>query len=355
MLADLHLQNFRSYSDESFEFSDGVNIIVGPNTSGKTNLIESILVLAKGNSYRAKDGELIKFNKPWARIDAILRSGSLRTVKLQLDSIPNKAYDIDGKTYRRLTTNHKLPLVLFEPNHLQLLNGGPDKRRDYLDDIIEQISPDYSRTRKAYKRALAQRNSLLKHPSQVKHTQIFPWNVRLSQLAGTIIRERVKLVNRINDSLPEIYKKLSKSKTEIRLVYESKWNLEVYETKLLKELETNTENDKLRGFTSVGPHREDVQITFNGVKAQDCASRGEIRTAILALKIIELKIIEDITNIKPLLLLDDVFSELDGKRRQALTKYISNYQTFITTTDADSVIDHFVEVGHIIPLSTNKI
>jgi DNA replication and repair protein RecF len=348
MITDLRLQQFRSYSDSSFELSPGVNIVVGPNASGKTNLLEALLLLARGVSYRAKDSELVRFNKPWTRLDAHLSDGNQRTVKINLEPQPAKQYELTGKTYKRLTLDHSLPVVLFEPDHLRLLSGGPERRREYLDDLLEQTVDGYGALRRKYRRTLAQRNALLKqHGTQ---TQIFPWNVRLSELAGQIVRERWQLVDRLNGEVGRLYQKLSGDKTKVSLAYESRWLIDSYESKLLKELENSLELDMTRGFTAAGPHREDLIVLFDGRPAQETASRGEIRTAVLALKIIELKILEEVRGMTPLLLLDDVFSELDGKRRHALTDYLAPYQTFITTTDADAVIGHFTESTNIIPL-----
>jgi DNA replication and repair protein RecF len=350
MIADLRLQHFRSYSDDSFEFSPGVNIVVGPNASGKTNLLEAVLVAARGNSYRVKDGELIQFDEPWARLDAHLANNTLRTVKVVSEPRPSKSYEIDGKPYKRLSMAHTLPVVLFEPNHLQLLSGGPERRRTYLDDLLEQTTPGYNSTRLKYRRALAQRNALLKRFAG-DTTLIFPWNVRLSQLAGQIVRARDSLVTKLNISLVDLYKDISHTTTSVEASYQSRWDPEAYETNLLKKLEADLELDRLRGFTGAGPHREDMVVTFNGHPSAETASRGEARTAVLALKIIELQIIEEARGITPLLLLDDVFSELDGGRRHALTDYLKNYQTFITTTDADLVLQHFTDACHVIPVT----
>ncbi len=352
MVTDLRLQHFRSYKDASFELSPGVNIVVGPNASGKTNLLEALLVLARGNSYRAKDTELIQFKKTWARLDANLSNGGKRTVKIISEPNPGKVYEIDTKIYKRLTLDHSLPVVLFEPDHLRLLSGGPERRRDYLDDLLEQTIPGYGVLRKQYRRALSQRNALLKQHARPE-TQIFPWNIRLSELGGQIVQARNQLTNQLDKETGKLYRKLSQAKTKVDLSYQSQWPSEGYETRLLKYLETSLEKDKARGFTSAGPHREDLIILFDGRPSQETASRGENRTAVLALKIVELKIIGDIRGAKPLLLLDDVFSELDGKRRHALTDYLAPYQTFITTTDADAVVGHFTETTNIIPL-TNK-
>jgi DNA replication and repair protein RecF len=349
MIADLRLQNFRSYKDELFEFEPKVNIIVGPNASGKTNLLEALLVLARGTSYRVKDTELVMFNKPWARLDAHLESGSERIVKLVQQPSPGKSYDIDGKPYKRLSHAQTLPVVLFEPNHLLLLTGSPEGRRGYLDDLLEQTISGYSTLRRQYRRTLAQRNALLKKGAG-SQAQLFPWDVRLSDLAGQIVRARSQLVGKMNEQIARLYTNLSHTKTKTELVYASSWQPEGYESNLLKRLEANVAIDIARGFTSPGPHREDMVVYFDGHPASETASRGEARTLVLGLKILELQILQAARDTTPLLLLDDVFSELDGARRRALTNYLQNYQTFITTTDADVVIQNFTETSHIIPL-----
>ena len=350
MIADLRLQHFRSYDDQSFELGSGVNIVVGPNASGKTNLLEAILVLARGSSYRVADSDLVQFDEPWARIDADLTTGTRRTVKLMPDQKPAKAYEIEGRPYQRLSLQHTLPVVLFEPNHLRLLTGSPESRRSYLDDILEQTQPGYGAMLRHYRRALAQRNALLK--TSRAHDQFFVWNIRLSELGGHIVKARTELVDTMRASIEQLYRDISRTTTGINISYETKLNLNSYESQLLHNLESGLERDMQRGFTSVGPHREDLVVLFDGRPASETASRGEARTLVLALKIIELQQLEAKRGITPLLLLDDVFSELDGARRRALTEHLSNYQTFITTTDADVVIQHFTESCTIIPLGS---
>lgn len=352
MITDLRLQHFRSFNDASFELSPGVNIIVGPNASGKTNLLEAILVLARGSSYRARDNELVQFDQPWARLDGHSADSKQRTVKIIREPFPDKLYELDGQVFKRLSLPRSLPAVLFEPSHLRLFSGGPERRRDYLDDLLEQTVAGYGTTRRQYKRALAQRNSLLKQAAHIPHTQLFPWNVRLSQLAGQVVRARGELADNINADITDLYKQLSGTKTKVAVAYTNRWPIDSYESHLLKKLETSQADDQLRGFTSHGPHREDLLVTFDGHPAQETASRGELRTAVLALKVIELELIKTARDGQsPLLLLDDVFSELDGKRRHALTDYLVSYQTFITTTDADLVVQHFAENCNVIPLS----
>jgi DNA replication and repair protein RecF len=336
MLSSLRLQQFRSYTDKTFKFNKGVNIIVGPNGSGKTNLLEAVLVVCQGSSYRAKDHELLTFEAPWARLDA-LNGDDTRTIKLVAEPIVKKSYEIQGKTFQRLTLAHQLPVVLFEPNHLRLLNGSPELRRSYLDDLLAQTIPGFQTTRLQYRRTLAQRNALLKRGGPNLSTQLFPWNIRLSQLAASIVRERERLVQTLGQQIDHLYRDLSQAKTTVSIAYRSQFAAEQYESHLLHKLELSQPLDVARGFTGSGPHRDDLLVFFDGHPAAETASRGETRTAVLALKILELDILEQLRDQKPILLLDDVFSELDVARRAALTTYLTKYQTFITTTDADLI------------------
>lgn len=350
MITDLRLQHFRSYTDSSFEFAPGVNIIVGPNASGKTNLLEALLVLGRGTSYRAKDSrELVEFEQDWLRIDSHDDSNNSRTIKIEVRPVYEKTYEINNKKYKRFPQQHSTPIVLFEPNHLRLLHGGPDQRREYLDDLLEHTQSGVGQMRRQYRRTLSQRNQLLKQ-IPASYSQVFPWDVRLSQLAGQLVRARHNLINRINEELPQIYKELSQKNTRVELVYMGGWDPSVYEASLLKKLEAHFSEDVTRGFTAYGPHREDFQARFNGRDASEVASRGEIRTAVLALKIIETTILESVREKPPLLLLDDVFSELDGSRRHSLTQFVRPYQTIITTTDADLAVKEFAQDCSVIAL-----
>lgn len=352
MITDLRLQQFRSYVDASFEVSPSVNIIVGPNASGKTNLLEAILVLARGNSYRARDIDLIHFGADWARIDADLADGK-RVAKMQLAG-PEKAaktFEIDGQVLIRLTAPRMLPVVLFEPNHLQLLSGSPEARRQFLDDLLEQTVPSFGATRRHYKRVLAQRNALLKKNPRGLREQVFVWNIRLSELGGQIVRERSRLVARFAEQACALYETLAQKQFDIALRYQTQFAAGHYETALLHKLEASLDLDVLRGFTAHGPHRDDLITEIDGHAVQEAASRGETRTLVLALKILELQLLEEIRGTRPLLLLDDVFSELDGKRRHALTEFLKDHQVFITTTDADLVVQHFT-TSNIIPVSS---
>lgn len=357
MLASLRLQNFRSYSDDSFELSPGVNIIVGPNASGKTNLLEAVLVLARGSSYRASDSELVAHGAAWARIDGTDADGSQRTCKLLAEPAGSakykKSFEIDGKSYARLSQQKSLPLVLFEPNHLLMLSGSPELRRSYIDDILEQTVPGFGVIRRQYRRVLAQRNALLKQGLAIAGPQLFVWNIRLSELAGMIVGQRLLLLERLNGIAGGVYGSISgATNSEVRLEYVSSLSTgpdSHYESALLRKYEHSLERDVMLGFTTAGPHRDDFCTYLNGHVSQESASRGESRTIILTLKVIELQLLETSREQSPILLLDDVFSELDGKRRHALTDYLQTYQTFITTTDADVALKRFMDNSNVIP------
>ncbi len=352
MIENLRLQNFRSYKDTVFEFGSGVNIIVGPNASGKTNLLEAALVLCRGGSYRASDRDLLFHGKDWARLDGETQ-GQKRSVKFRLqEELAKKEYVIGGTTLKRLPMLRSVPAVVFEPNHLQLLTESPEQRRNFLDDVLEQTIATYGELRRQYKRTLAQRNRLLKQ--DFLDDQIFVWNVRLSELGGQIAEQRMKFVAQHKAQLAKLYNKLAGKRLKTDMVYETKLNKETYGSTMLKALEARTEIDRERGFTTIGPHRDDLQLFINGYQLASSASRGETRTMLLALKLLEVQSVEKARGIKPILLLDDVFSELDGARRRALTEYLRDHQTFITTTDADIVVQHFLNDCTIIPTGTSR-
>lgn len=349
LFTDIRLQNFRSYEEVSFELGPGVNIVVGPNTAGKTNLLEALMLSAAGKSYKGSDSLLIMNDKNWARVDTHTNNNQSRTVKISKkpDSKTSKIFEIDNKEYKKLSQGNKYPVVLFQPGDLNLLTFEPSSRREYLDSFIEQFTMGHASAVAKMKRTLAQRNSLLKQQTLNK-SHLFTWDLRFCELSFEVVQNRLQTIDLINKRLAKVYSSLAGKKTTVTLNYESKVITNNYSANLMKLLEKNLELDKLRGFTSCGPHRDDIVSYFSEIPLVNSASRGETRTFILALKILELEILENETGKRPLLLLDDVFSELDGARRRALTNYLNGYQTLITTTDADAIMQDFAD-------SSNKI
>jgi DNA replication and repair protein RecF len=355
MITSIRLQNFRSYGDESFEFEPGVNIVVGPNASGKTNLLEAALVLARGSSYRARDAELVKIGKKWARLDGFF-DNQTRSLKLQAtDGRLAKTFMLNNKPYKRLSLEKYVPFVFFEPNHLQLLTRGPEGRRDYIDDLLSRSLPGFKTLNASYRRTLAQRNALLKQGQSRAAGQLFAWNIRLSELGGKIALGRQELVNSINKNISRSYSEISQHKSKVVVEYQSHFPLDRYGTRLLSKLEDSTVKDFRLGFTAYGPHREDVVFYLNKQPVGLTASRGESRSLLLALKMFELATLEKVYNQKPVLLLDDVFSELDGARRRALVSHLDQHQTIITTTDADAVMEYFATGNQkILPIKSSS-
>lgn len=351
IFTDIRVQQYRSYDDASFDLGEGVNIIVGPNAAGKTNLLEALMMSAGSSSYRAKDEALIMYGKNWARIDAHTNTNQTRTIKLQTttNEKTQKTYQIDDKIYKRLPLSQKHPVVLFEPNDLFLLLAEPNKRREYIDRVVAKYEVGYEGLLAKYRRILAQRNALLKKGQSAKE-QIFVWDLKLCEAASQIIAKRVSFIATLNQEIAHTYNKIAGQKRDIRLEHHTNTPTKNYETALLKQLQKTQEIDFARGFTGSGPHRDDLLVYFGEKLAVHQASRGEVRTVLLALKVIELELLEKYTSKRPLLLLDDVFSELDGARRRALTEHLSRYQTLITTTDADVVVKSFTQKTKIIPL-----
>jgi len=334
MITDITLKHFRSYSDNSFKFSPEVNIIIGPNASGKTNLLEAILVACEGKSYRVGDRELIEFKQDGARIEMHTDKNDTRVVFL--DSLTNKkTYKINNESLLRLSIQKRIPTVLFEPNNLSMLSGPADLRRQFLDDLLEKTKPGYASLRRSYRRTLAQRNNLLKRGDDLEKDQLFAWDIRLCDQGEQIAKYRYELSQEINERIESVYKNISGSKAEIIFSYETIVPIAGYGTSLLHKLEDHVKEDRERGFTAYGPHREDIALSINDHPLQATASRGEVRSMVLTCKIIEAILLEEIYDIKPLLLFDDVFSELDYKRRGKLTDFISSHQSFITTTEID--------------------
>ena len=339
MVSTITLQNFRSYKNHFFEISSSTTLITGRNGAGKTNLLEAVAVLCRGKSFRSVDEELITKDQLWCRIDGVV-DGHTRNIRLKKEnSSVQKMYEIDNVPYKRLSEKTVFPTVVFEPNQLLLFFLGPQTRRDYFDSVIEETSLGYKKLLRDYKRVLSHRNALLKRAREQKAVDFFVWDVRLSELAGKIVAARQEFILLVNKRLTELYQYVSQKDQVAVMSYKTVTEQQNYESSLLQQLTFNRTNDTLRGYTTVGPHRDDYVICIDGHTLQAVASRGESRTAVIVLKLIETELKEETKLKKPILLLDDVFGELDSVRRKALFSRLEKYQTIITATDADSL--HF--------------
>jgi DNA replication and repair protein RecF len=340
----LTLQNFRSYDSYAVKLNPGVNIIVGPNGSGKTNLLEALYVISTGTSFRTADRDLVRHGSEWFRIEAKYDDDERILTYSLADTQSPKHFSLDGTKRVRLSYQQKVPVVLFEPDHLRLLGGSPSARRDYLDGVLSRLQPDFARARSQFERALLQRNNILKHAerrSRALDDQLFVWNIKLAELSEHIAERRLGLISFMNEHIDELYSHIADSPSKVHLEYETDLSTNHYKESMLRQLDTQLDKDILRGFTSVGPHRDDFALHLNGARSSTTASRGEMRSLLLTLKMIELDLLREQHTHPPLLLLDDVFSELDSVRRRTLAALARPYQTIITTTDADIVKDYF--------------
>lgn len=349
MYTQLRLRQFRSYADFTTDLNHGVTIIVGPNGSGKTNILEALYVLSVGGSFRAADRDLVQHQGDWFTVEGTW-SDQKRALAYQLreDGKVQKQFDIDGAKKLRLTSKHIVPVVLFEPDHLRLLRGSPSGRREYMDSFLAKLEPDFARHLRQYERVLQQRNAILKRPlsRQQREDQLFAWDIRLAELAQYIVMRRLRLIERLNERISDVYSNIAGQASTLAVHYATSVASDNYQAELLKQLNVNIQRDVERGFTTVGPHRDDFSVLLGGSPVASSASRGETRSLLLALKIIELQLLT--TQEKtPLLLLDDVFSELDTARSHALAQTANAYQTVITTTDKDNIaryLDDFATI-----------
>ncbi|MEO5950666.1 MAG: DNA replication and repair protein RecF [Candidatus Saccharimonadales bacterium] len=328
LLRRLKVQNFRTHQAMDITIHDGVTLITGSNGSGKTSLIEAIYIALRGSSFRGADLDIVRHSSEWWRIDLLSDDQTTRSVLFDSSkSTGRKRFIIDSKTTYRLPQKHKSPVVLFEPDDLRLLHGSPARRRLFIDSFIGQLDPTYTSTLHKYERGLKQRNNLLKKP-YIADDELFVWDLLLSEYGYEIIQKRVYYTTLLQSELELTYNSIAHTDDEVKIHYSH----DISQQKLLADLHDHHMKDKLLGNTSVGPHRHDIEFIFNTMPATSVASRGEIRSIVLALKFLEVKIIETNLGQKPIILLDDVYSELDETRRHKLVDSISEYQVIMTNT-----------------------
>jgi len=339
-VSKLAVHNVRSHRQYEIDLASGVTVITGPNGSGKTTLLESLYIALQGSSFKGADGDILQADRPWWKIDIILDGQDKRTVKYDPSrATSRKQFVVDTKTTARLSPKHKYPVVLFEPEDLRLLHGSPARRRQFIDRFISQLNPLYGVALRKYERALRQRNNLLKR-FNTPIDELFAWDIALSDHGAYLIEQRIAFIEQINSRLNEAYHDIAQTTDEVAVHYSHTFVGDIKQ-KLLAELQAHGERDRMLGNTSVGPHRHDVMFEFNHSPALTVASRGEARTIILALKFLEVDIIEQLSGNKPLILLDDVFSELDLTRQKALSDTIRTHQIVITSTHTLSDSDTF--------------
>lgn len=346
--------HFRNFLEVSLDFDDSLNIFIGDNAQGKTNIIESIYTLLRGSSYRTKDEyNLINWHEKQSYLlgeaEKEREHFQINILLQNIDKLDlltkriKKIIKVNKKYQRRAWLKEKFYPVIFTPEDLQIIKSTPSIRRKFLDEIIINLTPVYEQYLKDYNRVLYQRNVLLKTErnknSIDKHLSI--WDKKIVELGTLIIRHRIKVLQLINKKVKDIHQLLTKNKETLKLKYNSNVLTSFTEDKqeieaMFQEiLENNKEKDYRLKMTTVGPHRDDYSIMSNSVNLGIYGSQGQQRTAVLALKIAELEMIKEKDQEYPPLLLDDVLSELDSYRKLFLIQLIKErpLQTFITSID----------------------
>lgn len=361
-LRNIKLINFRNFNNIKIDFSD-LTVFLGGNGAGKTNLLEAIYFLSSGHSPKDINiQELIKKGESFSRLLGEIEGQ--KEIKLEL-ILEKKNQEIIKtpkiNSVKKLNKDffNKFKCVLFSPEDLNLIYSPPYLRRKYFNLVCANLQPNFKINFLKFQKTLQARNKLLSNIAEgkAKIDEIDFWNDKLIKYGSLIILERKKIVDSFNKWLPLVYKTISGQDKELKIDYNSQIkgnDLIEISKNFQKEILLNQNKEIKFGFSLVGPQRDDFIFTFSGEPIFNFASRGEVRTIILSLKFIELKFLEE-AGFKPILLLDDVFSELDGARRDFLSGLFKRQQTIVTTTDLEHIQEKVREKAKIFKIQNNKL
>ena len=351
IIKSLSLQNFRNHARTNITLSPGTNILVGNNAQGKTNLLEAIYLSCVGRGWRTpRDRDMIQFDAPHAHVRTTARKkfGDI-TIDITLQPKPDtrtgviKSIKINdtpiAKTSALLGT---INCIFFSPDELRLIKDAPGDRRRFMDIDISQIDRQYVHSLVRYNKILQQRNALLKTmrgtPESDDLRTLDIWDIQLAKAGQYIIDRRLSFIGQLSPHVKRTHSQLTNTAEQINIIYISidTINTAPVSSSLASALTASRDRDLRLRTTTVGPHRDDLKITIDGRDVRTFASQGQQRTVALSLKLAELDLFRELTGETPILLLDDVFSELDAVRQSALLASIKNVQSLITTTDADA-------------------
>lgn len=393
-IKEIQLKNFRNYQELTAQFDPGVNLFYGQNAQGKTNLLESIYLTSMGKSFRTgKDRDMIRFGADFFRIKvtAAKEDGEEVTVELAVNGQGKKGIKINGIKAKKLSQLFEnIYMVIFSPEDLKIVKDEPEKRRKFIDRELCQIKPSYYSSLSQYKKALMQRNTYLKE-AEIDETILDIWDLKLSQYGSRIIKARDDFVKKLDPVSSQIHSGITGNREKLRIFYEPNvWDqernssgvpyriedstsrmahgensrnfqnqpdLKSIQEAFYGELKKNRKKDQKIRTTSKGPHKDDICLKIGDMDIRSFGSQGQQRTAALSLKLSEIRLIKNETGENPILLLDDVLSELDSQRQQYLISSLEDTQIFITATElSDKVkqgleqIRHFhISGGRIVP------
>lgn len=354
-ISEIEIKNFRNYHNQFVNFNDGINIFLGDNAQGKTNLLESLYYLANASSFKKiRDRDIISFGKEEMTLKGLIRKD--RYFKKVLVDIEDgeKKICVNGVKYERNKDLKALfSLVLFTPEDLLIIKEGPNLRRDLIDEIIISIDFAYKTTKKEYDKLIYQRNKLLKNQkSPYFNQQLEAYNKEVTKYGFKIYKRRAKFIKIIDQFANQYHSKLSASKEDLRLTYNPDIAARSYEDYYNKFI--SARNDDLRYMTTQrGVHKDEIDISINDRLIKNFGSQGQQRSAILNIKLAQVKLIMEVTGEKSVILFDDVFSELDEKRSHFLLENLAGFQTIITATNTKSL--DMVDKSNIKKIAAGKI
>lgn len=348
VIKSLELKNYRNYKELYIEFSEGTNILYGNNAQGKTNILEAIYVCATTKSHRgSKDKEIINFNTEDAHICMHIQRGAVvHKIDMHLKRAKTKGAAIDGLIVKKSSELFGIVnVVFFSPEDLRIIKNGPADRRRFIDLELCQLNKIYLHDLNSYQKAVNQRNNLLRQLSMVPSLKdtLEVWDSQLVRYGSQVIKERQLFVEELNRLIGPIHEKLSGGKEKLRLVYEPNVEAQSFD----RVLSSRQDNDIRLKTTTVGPHRDDINFIVNGIDIRKFGSQGQQRTAALSLKLAEIELVKGKINDTPVLLLDDVLSELDSFRQNYLLESIKDIQTVITCTGLDEFVNNRFSINKV--------
>ena len=339
-IKSVELNNFRNYTNSKVNFENGLNFIVGKNAQGKTNLLESVYIASVGKSPKnSKDKQIIKFNSERAKLGVnFLTNAGTKTIEIYLDKQDKKSIKVNNLNILKLTELvGTLSVVYFSPDELKLIKEVPEDRRTFLDVSISQFDKPYLYNLLKYNRILKMRNQILKSldSKESKIEQLKLFTPQLIETAEKIIEKRLLFIENLKIIAKNIHKEITLTE-ELDIQYSYKKENETIKQDLEKEFNKVIDKELELGYTCVGPHRDDVVFKINGLDCKQFASQGQQRTVSLVVKLSLMEVIKQEIGEYPVLLLDDVLSELDNARQNRLLNMTTKYQTLITCTHLPS-------------------
>ena len=332
-IKDIKLNNFRNYNNKEIKLHENINVFFGENAQGKTNIIESIFLCSIGKSFRTnKEKELIKFNEEKTLVE-INYEKSDRTGNIKIEIGEKKQVYLNGIKIKKLSELlGNINIVIFTPDDINILKGGPQNRRKFLDIMISQLRPNYMHILSLYNKTLEQRNNYLKQIKTEKKDEnlLDIWDEKLIDYGIKIYEYRKEFLEKIKNKIKNIHKDITNGREDIEIKYISD---AITRQTFINELKSRRKLDIIKGFTTKGVHRDDFIIYINKKEVGTFGSQGQNRTAMLSLKLSELQVIYDDIGEYPILLLDDFMSELDSKRRESFLNNIKDIQVIITCTE----------------------